>query len=140
MQCRKLLNDTTYFPSTKTGRVHWRNILVLKTKLPQLTFIYVGVQSTYWNLLISLVVLAPQNENLYHTGINLRHSPCYAGQVALVLNLSSGLVSPQYHLVFDNKFATVPYLESSKTPPNWKDILTNSTEQTTYEQQQISFE
>ena len=57
-----------------------------------------------------------------------------------MLNLSSGLVSPQYHLVFDDKFTTVPYLESSNTPPNWQDLLANSSEQATDEQQRLSFE
>ena len=82
----------------------------------------------------------PKWEPRSHTGIYLGHSPCHAGSVALVLNISSGLVSPQYHLVFDDKFTTVPYLESSKTPPNWQDLLANSTEQATDEQQRLSFE
>ena len=34
-----------------------------------------------------------------HAGIYLDHSPCHAGTVSLVLNLSTGLISPQFHLI-----------------------------------------
>eukprot|EP00957_Ditylum_brightwellii_P114982 8769693-Ditylum_brightwellii.AAC.1 len=57
-------------------------------------------------------------------GIYLGQSPVHAGNVALVLNLQTGHVSPQYHVVFDNEFTTVPYLHSSEAPPNWADIVT----------------
>ena len=52
----------------------------------------------------------PKWEPRSHSGIYLGHSPCHAGSVALVLNLKTGLVSPQFHLVFDDEFTTVPYL------------------------------
>ena len=61
----------------------------------------------------------PKWEPRSHTGIYLGRSPCHAGSVALVLNLDTGLVSPQFHLVFDDEFTTVPYLHSATTPPNW---------------------
>ena len=37
-------------------------------------------------------------------GIYLGHSPSHAGSVALVMNPKTGLVSPQFHLVFDDSF------------------------------------
>ena len=37
-------------------------------------------------------------------GIYLGHSPFHAGSVALVLNPRTGLVSPQFHVVFDDNF------------------------------------
>ena len=45
-------------------------------------------------------------------GIYVGHSPLHAGSVALVLNPKTGLVSPQYHVVFDDDFSTVPSLRS----------------------------
>ena len=66
------------------------------------------------------------------------HSPCHAGSVALVLNLSLGLVNPQYHAVFDDKFTTVKYLQSSEEPPNWQNLLTHHTDQSTDEEQQLA--
>ena len=61
-----------------------------------------------------------------HLGICLYHSPTHAGNIILVLNPKTGLVFPQFHIVFDNEFSTVSSLHkgeyeaigsnSSKTP------------------------
>ena len=56
---------------------------------------------------------APKWQPRSHTGIYLGHSPCHASSVALVLNLKTGLVSPQYHVVYDDEFTTVEYLSST---------------------------
>jgi hypothetical protein len=40
--------------------------------------------------------------------VYLRHSPFHAGSVALVFNPKTGRVLPQYHVVFDDTFLTVP--------------------------------
>jgi hypothetical protein len=42
-------------------------------------------------------------------GLNLGPSPMHARNVYLVLNLSTGLVSPQYHYCFDDFFKTMKY-------------------------------
>ncbi len=42
-------------------------------------------------------------------GLNLGPSPMHARNVYLVLNLSTGLVSPQYHCCFDDFFETTKY-------------------------------
>ena len=54
-----------------------------------------------------------------HAGIYLGHSPCHARSVSLILNLATGLISPQYHVIYDEEFTTVDYLESNIAPPNW---------------------
>ena len=51
-----------------------------------------------------------------HIGVYLDHSPFHAGSVSLVFNLSTGRVSPQYHVAFDDKFSTVPYMEQGTVP------------------------
>ena len=61
---------------------------------------------------------APKWDPRSRTGIYLGHSPCHAGSVSLGLNLTRGLVSPQYHVFFYDKFTTVLYLESIDEPPN----------------------
>ena len=43
--------------------------------------------------------------------------------VALVLNPKIQHVSPQFHVVFDDKFTTVPYLTSNEIPPNWTKLV-----------------
>ncbi len=42
-------------------------------------------------------------------GLDLGPSPMHARNVYLVLNLSTGLVSPQYHCCFDDFFETTKY-------------------------------
>ena len=61
-------------------------------------------------------------------GVYLGHSPDHASNVALVLNLDMGLVSPQYHVVFDDDFSTVDFLRSGKEPSNWSDLCKFHTE------------
>ena len=52
----------------------------------------------------------PKWEPRSQIGIYLGHSPFHAGSVTLVFNPLTGQVSPQYHVVFDNDFSTVPYM------------------------------
>jgi hypothetical protein len=66
-------------------------------------------------------------------GIYLGRSPTHAGNVALVLNPKTGLVSPQYHVVFDDEFTTVPHLQKGTVPPNWNKLVTSSREKSTDE-------
>ena len=43
-------------------------------------------------------------------------SPIHAGNVSLILNLSTGHVSPQFHAVFNETFSTVPSLKNGSIP------------------------
>ena len=61
------------------------------------------------------------------------HSQFHSGNVALTWNPTTGRVSPQYHVVFDDGFTTVPYMESGTLPPNWEDIVEHSYETATAE-------
>ena len=54
----------------------------------------------------------------------------HAGSVKLVLNAASVLVFPQYHLVFDNAFNTIPYTNSTGIPHQWLALVKYSSEQT----------
>jgi hypothetical protein len=66
-------------------------------------------------------------------GIFVRHSPSHAGSVVLVFNPRIGHVSPQFHVVFDDTFSTIPYTEKHEVPPNWADLVKKSTEKVTDE-------
>ncbi|KAL7462348.1 hypothetical protein ACHAXS_002729, partial [Conticribra weissflogii] len=61
----------------------------------------------------------PKWEPQARLGIYVGRSPSHAGNVALVLNPNTGLISPQFHVVFDDDFTTVPYLRKQEVPPNW---------------------
>ena len=66
-------------------------------------------------------------------GVYLGRSPCHAGNVALVLNPRTLHVSPQFHVTFDDKFVTVPFLRSGDIPPSWSDLVHHNTESATDE-------
>jgi hypothetical protein len=61
------------------------------------------------------------------------HSPCHAGSVALVLNPTTGHVSPQFHVVFDDTFSTVPFMREGTVPSHWAELVRNSSEVATDE-------
>ena len=55
--------------------------------------------------------------------IYIGHSPSNTGSVALVMNPKSGLVTPQFHLVFDDYFETVPHHWSETVMENWAELV-----------------
>ena len=84
----------------------------------------------------------PKWEPQYRLGIYAGHSPAHAGSVALVLNPKTGLVSPQYHVVYDDQLITVNHMRDLTVPPNWAQLVQNSSELVTTEQYDLilSFE
>ena len=70
----------------------------------------------------------PKWEPRARIGVYLGRSPAHAGNVALVLNPSSGHVSPQFHVVFDDQFTLISALRSNTVPANWADLVATSTE------------
>jgi hypothetical protein len=67
-------------------------------------------------------------------GVYLGHSPFHTGSMALVLNKRTGQVLPQYHVVFNDTFLHVPYMDKGTVPLHWEDLLKHSTEQATDEE------
>jgi hypothetical protein len=68
----------------------------------------------------------PKWEPRSNIHVYLGHSPFHTRSVALVYNPSTGQLSPQYHVVFDDDFTMVPYMEAGTIPPHWSDILQTS--------------
>eukprot|EP00804_Cyclotella_cryptica_P006358 CCRYP_010171-RA/>CCRYP_010171-RA protein AED:0.34 eAED:0.25 QI:0/0/0/1/0/0/2/0/539 len=71
-------------------------------------------------------------------GIYLGHSPAHAGSVALVMNPKTGLVSPQFHVAFDDTFSRVPHIRAGTIPPNWEQLVRNLSELVTDENYDLS--
>ena len=67
----------------------------------------------------------PRWESLSRAGIYFGHSSFCARSVVLVLNQETGYVSPQFYVVFDDEFSTVPIMREVKIPPNWKYLVQN---------------
>ena len=60
-------------------------------------------------------------------------SPVHAENIALIRNLNTGYLSPQYHIVFDDWFETV-YASDDEPPPNWTDMCIMQRFQTTFDE------
>ena len=80
----------------------------------------------------------PKWEARSRAGVYLGHSNSHAGSVALVLNLQTGHVSPQYHVVFYDDFTTVDYIQSGEEPPNWCRLVADSSEKVTDERYDLA--
>jgi hypothetical protein len=55
----------------------------------------------------------------------LGYSPEHSSSIGLILNTTTGNISPQYHVVHDDYFTTVPIVDSTKTfdAASWQAIL-----------------
>ena len=45
-----------------------------------------------------------------------------------MLNLKTGLTSPQFHVIYDDDFTIVPHLRADTVPPNWAALVQHSRE------------
>ena len=75
----------------------------------------------------------PKWDDRVRLGAYVVRSPIHAGNISLVLNLSTGHVSPQFHVVFDETFSTVPSLKTGSILASWNFISENNRELATYE-------
>jgi hypothetical protein len=65
----------------------------------------------------------PNWDNKYRLGMNLGTSPRHARNVSLVLNLTTGLSSPQFHVKHDELFETVASrIGAPGTISNWQSL------------------
>ena len=80
----------------------------------------------------------PKWEPQSRLGIYVGHSSAHAGNVALFLNPKTGLVSPKYHVVYDDQFRTFHHMRDLKVPPNWAQLVKNSIELVTTEQYDLT--
>jgi hypothetical protein len=60
-------------------------------------------------------------------GVYLGPSPHHASNVPLVLSTTTGLVSPQFHVGFDDTFSTISSLHTNKLPDHWPNLFQTST-------------
>ena len=70
--------------------------------------------------------MTPQSSQAVYLGISTHH----AGSVALVMNLKTRYISPQFHIVFDNDFTTTTTRITNKLPDGWDNIFKKHCETT----------
>ena len=65
----------------------------------------------------------PRREPRSRRGVFLGYSPLHSSNVPLVLNLKTGSISPQFHVVFDDSFSSVISISIDEEPPDfWTEI------------------
>ena len=57
------------------------------------------------------------------SGMFMEFSTVHSSDVPLILNLRTGHISPQYHVVFDDDFTTVPSISADAEPPPWWNVV-----------------
>ena len=70
--------------------------------------------------------MVPKWEPRARMGIYVGRSPAHASNIGLILNPRTGHVSPQFHVVYDDDFTTVPYLRTATVPPHWAELVRTS--------------
>jgi len=68
----------------------------------------------------------PKWEPCAQVDIYMGLASSYDGCVTLVLNPASGHVLPQFHVVFNNTFNTVPHICEGTIPLYWAELVCNS--------------
>lgn len=59
-------------------------------------------------------------------------SPLHASHVGLIRNLRTNNISPQFHVVYDDFFATV-HADEAEAPPEWEELLTFNRSRSEYD-------
>ena len=63
----------------------------------------------------------PKFEPRSMQGVYVGPSPLHASTVGLILNTKTHRISPQFHVIYDDYFETVPH-SAEEPPPNWDDL------------------
>ena len=79
----------------------------------------------------------PKWEPRSRMGIYVGRSPSHASNVGLILNPRTGHVSPQFHVVYDDDFTTVPYLRTAEVPLHWAQLVEASSYLEIYTERQV---
>ena len=65
----------------------------------------------------------PKWEPRSRLGIYLGFSLCHSRDVALVMSPSTGNLSPQFHVVFNDECSTLLFLRQQREPPHWSKLV-----------------
>jgi hypothetical protein len=79
----------------------------------------------------------PKWEPRTRMGIYVGRSPSHASNVALIFNPCTGHVFPQFHVVYNNDFTTVPYLRTAAVPPHWAELVHTSSTIALYTEREV---
>ncbi len=66
--------------------------------------------------------MIPKWEAQAQMGLYAGCSPSHAVNVSLILTPQTGHISPQFFVIYDDDFMTVPFLCTATVPPHWADL------------------
>jgi hypothetical protein len=70
----------------------------------------------------------PRWEPRSRRGVFIGFSNLHSSEAPLVLNLATGSITPQFHVIFDDVFSTVSSVERENKPPdNWDQLCLENT-------------
>ena len=70
----------------------------------------------------------PRWEPRSRRGVFVGLSTIHSSNVPLILNMKTGSITPQYHVVFDDRYSTVASIGRDEDPPfNWADLCLENT-------------
>ncbi len=70
-------------------------------------------------------------------GIYVGCLPLHASNFSLVLNPWTGHVLPQFHVVYNDAFTTVPYLQTVAVQPHWAELVNSLAAIPIYTEKQV---
>ena len=79
----------------------------------------------------------PKWEPCAGMGIYVGWLPSHASNVAFILNPRMGHVLPQFYVVYNDDFTTVPYLRTAAVPPHWAELVRASSTIALYTERKV---
>ena len=79
------------------------------------------------NSILQSRLLIPKWDLHIRVGIYAGKSPFYTKSILLIMNISTSLISPQFHCIYDDNFTMINAIRRGIEPPNWNKLACSST-------------
>ena len=117
---------------SKSGKLRSKNFSAMHNKINIRHYHTFGCPVYIINARLQGAGFIPKWSERVRVGAYVGRSPIHAGKFSLILNIFTGHVSPQFHVVFGETFSIVPSLKNGSVPDSWKFICENNIELATY--------
>ena len=103
----------------KSGKSRAKNISAMHNKINIRHYHTFGCPVYILDSLLQGAGFIPKWDERVRVDAYVGRSQIHAGNVSLIMNLSTGHASPQFHVVFDDKFSIVPPLKTGSITALW---------------------
>ena len=112
----------------KSGKSRAKTFRALHKKITIRHYHTFGCQVYVLDAQLQGASFIPKWDTGVRVGAYFGRSPIHSVNISLILNLSTRHISPQFHVMFDKTFSTVPSLKNRSVPASWKFICKNNGE------------